>query len=122
MYDRGAGTLKWYANRKLINTVTTIGIPTSNMRNVLDLGGNTMTPIEPQGFLCGFGCFNILDASNPLDGKSTKGLVKLVDTPNFYVNPASFVDPDSKNSSRVWNELGMLANYAKFKVEIRTKI
>ncbi len=117
-YDRGAGILRYYVDNQLVETVTTIGIPTPDMVKMVDLRGNTTNPVDPQGFLCGFGCLTLLDFSNPLDRKSNEGLVKLVNTPDFYVHPTSFVDPTSKASSRLWNGLGFLANHAEFSIDI----
>jgi len=119
-YDRGAGTLKWLADGKVLNTVSTIGIPTSNMVKVLDAGGTTTKSISPGGFVCGYGCFSFLDFSDPLNTKNTKGLVKLSSVPNFYKTPTSFVDPTSKTSSRIYGQ-GSLANQAYFSVDISSK-
>jgi hypothetical protein len=119
-YDRSGGTLTWLANGKVVNTVSTIGIPTSNMVKLLDTGGITTKPLSPNGFVCGFGCLDFLDFSDPLNVKNTKGLVKLVNTSGFYKSPTVFVDPTSKTTSRLFGQ-GSLANHAYFKVDISPK-
>ncbi len=119
-YDRGAGKLQWLADGKVVNTVTTIGIPTSGMRNVLDTAGTTTSTVDPTGFQCGFGCWDFLDFADPLNSKSTQGLVKLSNSTGFYKFPTSFVDQSGKTSSRLFGQ-GSLANHAYFKVDISSK-
>lgn len=119
-YDRSAKTLKWLANGKLVNTVSTIGLPTGNMVKVLDTGGASTTPVDPAGFVCGFGCLDFLDFSDPINTKDTKGLVKLVSTSGFYKSPTQFVDTASKTSSRLFGQ-GSLANHAYFKIDVSSK-
>jgi hypothetical protein len=119
-YDRSAGTLTWLANGVVVNKVSTIGIPTSNMVKLLDTGGTTTKPLSPNGFVCGFGCIDFLDFTDPLNVKNTKGLVKLVNTSGFYKYPTTFVDPTSKTASRLFGQ-GSLANYEYLKVDISSK-
>jgi hypothetical protein len=119
-YDRGAGKITWLADGKVINSVSTIGIPPSNMENLLDTGGSTTKPVSPNGFLCGFGCWTFLDFANPLHPSSAKGLVKLSNVTDFYKVPTSFVDPTSKTSDRLFGQ-GSLANHKYFKIDISSK-
>jgi hypothetical protein len=119
-YDRGAGTLTWLVDGAVINIVKTIGIPTAGMLNVLDTSGSTKVPVDPTGFQCGFGCWDFLDFSDPLNAKSSEGLVKLSNASNFYKFPTSFVDPLSKASSRLFGQ-GSLANQASFSIDISSK-
>lgn len=116
-YHRNQSSFQWFVDGMQVHSVSPIGVPAMSMTTLIDHGGMD-TVVDPNGFLCGFGCFNLLDGSNPANATDTKGLVKLVSgIPGYYVHPTSFNDTASDLYSRLWGQ-GAIASYRKFKVGI----
>jgi hypothetical protein len=73
---------------------------------LLDHGGQE-GPVSPNQLDCGIGMFTLLDAYGP----GAKELVRLSSAPDFYFDPqqgepapASFVDDNSLESSRLFGQ------------------
>lgn len=104
-YDKSKGTVKWLIDNKVVFQVNKIGYLIDRKYMTLDHGG-VETLVAPTQLDGGMGLFTLLDGSNP----NGKGLVKLSSNPGEYYTPAngnaspSFVDNDSKATSRLWGQ------------------
>lgn len=117
-YDRSASTVEWSVDGSIIHSISDVGVPDFDMVTLLDNGGNA-TEISLSGALCGFGCYTLMDGSNPLNDTSTEGLAMLVSIPGYYEHPTSFNDTSSDLTSRVFGQ-GAIASRKRFKVSIHT--
>lgn len=104
-YDREQNEVRWYDKGKLVCQVTDLGTPSEDFLIILDHGGNNKI-VDMEQLSFGGGTFTLLDMTNPQDPASQTGLVKLTDTPGYYVKPCDtcFYDVNSEESNRLFGQ------------------
>ena len=117
-YDRSAGVVRWLVDGKEEFRVDQIGHRIDRKFMTIDHGGVEET-VEPRQLDFGMGMFTILDGDLP----SGRALGRLSDAPNFYFDPLqgeptpqTFVDDESKSSSRLFGQ-GAELRVARVSVE-----
>lgn len=105
-YDRSAGVVRWLVDGEEKFRVDNIGHRIDRKYLTIDHGGVEET-VAPAQLNFGMGMFTLLDGDLP----SGKALVRLSNAPNFYFDPLqgeptpqTFVDEESKASSRLFGQ------------------
>ena len=109
-YHRTNKHIVYFVDGQEVARVNNIGHPVTDdpeFKLILDHGGINRI-VEPLGFNYGFGCFTLLDMSDPFRHEISHGLVKLDNTPNYYVHPLSFTDSLSNEASRIFGQGAMI--------------
>ena len=125
-YDKLMGTLEWFVENNRVFRIEKIGLipplTETDAKIIVDYGGDDDDGniVAPQGFQWGWGCFTMLDAKDPLNMSSEKGLVKLsdesVNAAAKYKSPVDFFENDAPHGSRLWGQ-GADITIHKLKVE-----
>lgn len=118
-YHRTNKHIVYMVDGEEVGRVNNIGHPVTDdpeFRLILDHGGINRI-VEPNGFNYGFGCFTLLDMADPYRHELNNGLVKLDDTPNYYVHPTAFTDALSDDASRLFGQ-GAMIEVHDFKVTV----
>lgn len=104
-YDRSAGVVRWFLDGAQALCVDRIGHRLGRESLTLDEGGESSL-VEPRQISFGMGMLSLLDGSWP----TGKGLVRLSTRTAYYQpqsgepHPASFVDEESRESSRLFGQ------------------
>ncbi|TYK44076.1 DUF6081 family protein [Actinomadura decatromicini] len=100
-YDRAAGVVRWLIEGAEVFRVSRIGHHLPGREHlVLDHSG-TEHIAEPRQLNAGLGIFTLLDATGPDGGP---GLVRISTDEGFYPAAEHFLDPASKESSRLFGQ------------------
>jgi hypothetical protein len=108
-YDKSAGTIRWFVDRREVFRVTRIGRRLDRRYLTLDHGGDE-TDVSPNQLDGGIGLFTLLDGYRPSD----KALVRLSKAEGFYYDVGSgrvaapgagyFLDETSARGSRLFGQ------------------
>ena len=101
-YDRANHKLTYFVNGEKVHHITNIGHPAADM-DLIQMQDGPEETIDVTRFLCGMGCFTMMDMQNPLNLYDPDGLVRLI-SPNVYTIPNVFYDDLSLESNRIWGQ------------------
>ncbi|MEU4349015.1 DUF6081 family protein [Streptomyces sp. NPDC023838] len=121
-YDEGGKRVTWLVNGKKVLSTDRIGTLAFDRKYLrIDHGGKP-EQVRMSSVQCALGTGNLLDGGGGARDRDKAGLVRLEDTPGFYVDPAKgapspqkFHDDKSLESNRLWGQ-GVTLKVRDFKI------
>ncbi len=116
-YDATWGRISWLIDETVVMVANTIGHPIvgQGVKTIIDHGG-VNEHVVPESFSYGFGCFTLLDGTDPNDPNQFEGLAMLYDGDGpSYTIPETFYEEEPDDEDRIWGQ-GSALTLGNFKV------